>query len=85
MRFRSSGLGEDKELIGYISELSPVGEDLLVLHIQTTEPVKWHLRAGIQFSDIPKVVKSLLKLSVILLMLRVIFYTNKKSKEPKDF
>jgi len=85
MRFRSSGLGEDKELIGYISDLRATGEDLLVLHIQTTEPVQWHLRAGIQFHDVPKIVKSLLKLPVILLMLQVVFHTNKNSKEPKDF
>lgn len=56
MRFRSTGLG-DVELKGTISNLSSAGDDLLVLEIKTYEPVKWHLRAGIERKDIPGIVQ----------------------------
>ena len=85
MRFRSSGLGEDKELKGYMSELSPAGEDLLVFHIQTTEPVQWHLRAGIQFGDIPDILKGILKPSVLPFAIRTLFYLKNNTKEPEAF
>jgi hypothetical protein len=85
MRFRSSGFGTDKELKGYMSDLSPVGEDLLVFHIQTTEPVEWHLRAGMQFSDIPNILKGMLKSSILFLTLRALFFLKKNPKEPENF
>ena len=85
MRFRSSGFGDERELVGHMSELSPVGKDLLVFHIETTEPVKWHLRAGMQFSDIPAILKGMLKPSVLLLVLRTLFYIKESPKEPEKF
>lgn len=85
MRFRSSGFGDDRELIGHMADLSPVGDDLLVFHIETTEPVKWHLRAGMQFSDVPDILKGMLKPSVLFLILRSLFYIKKNSKEPEKF
>lgn len=85
MRFRSSGFGNDRELKGYMSDLTPVGKDLLVFHIQTTDPVQWHLRAGMQFSDIPAVLKGMLKPSVLLLVLRTLFYIKDNPKEPEEF
>ena len=86
MRFRSSGFGDDRELIGYMSDLSPVGEDLLVFHIRTTDPVQWHLRAGMQFSDIPNILKGmLLKPSVVLLLLRTLVYVKSNPEEPEKF
>ena len=84
MRFKSSGLG-DKELKGYMSDLSPTGEDLLVFHIQTTEPVQWHLRAGMQFHDIPKILKGILKPSVLFFIIQTIFYLKNNPREPEDF
>lgn len=85
MRFRSSGFGNDRELKGYMSDLTPVGKDLLVFHIQTTDPVQWHLRAGMQFSDIPAILKGMLKPSVLLLVLRTLFYIKDNPKEPEEF
>lgn len=85
MRFKSSGFGDNRELIGHMSDLSPVGEDLLVFNIQTTEPVQWNLRAGMQFSDVPDILKGMLKPSVLLLVLRTIFYLKKNPVEPEDF
>ena len=83
MRFRSSGLGE-QELKANLAGLSTVGEDLLVMHIETYEPVEWHLRAAIEFSDIPAVIKGLLKPSVFFLLLRTLFYLKKNPREPEN-
>jgi len=85
MRFRSSGFGDERELKGYMSDLTPIGKDLLVFHIQTTDPVQWHLRAGMQFSDIPDILKGMLKLPVLLLVLRTLFYVKDNPKEPEKF
>lgn len=68
-----------------MSDLSPVGKDLLVLHIETTDPVKWHLRAAMQFSDIPTILRGVLKPSVLFLVIRTMFYLKKNAREPKDF
>jgi len=86
MRFKSSGFGDNRELIGRMSDLSPAGKDLLVFHIETTDPVKWHLRAGMQFNDIPDILKGmLLNLPVLLLTIRTIFSLKNNPKEPEDF
>ncbi len=86
MRFRSSGFGDNRELAGHMADLSPTGKDLLVFHIETTEPVQWHLRAGMQFSDIPDVLMGmLLNLPVLLLIIRTIFFLKKEPKEPENF
>jgi len=88
MRFRSTGLtglGEDAELKGDVTGLHPVGEDLLVLDIQTTEPVKWHLRAGLEFHDIPQILKAFLKPSILLFTIRAFFYLQKNPREPRAF
>lgn len=86
MRFRSSGFGDNRELIGHMAELSPTGKDLLVFHIQTTEPVQWHLRAGMQFSDIPTVLKGMLfNLPVLFMTIKAIFSVKKNPKEPEEF
>ncbi len=83
MRFKSSGLGKT-ELKGDLVDLSLAGEDLLVLHIQTTEPVQWHLRAGLEFSDIPKILRGLLKPSILFFIIRTLFYIKKAPKEPDE-
>ena len=85
MRFKSSGLGEKEELKGYMSDLSPEGEDLLVFHIQTTDPVKWHLRAGMQFNDVSDIFKGIFKPSILFFIIRSIFYLKKNPKEPEEF
>ncbi len=74
MRLRSTGFGEDRELKGYMSDLSTVGEDLLVMTIQTTEPVKWQLRTGLQFGDIPKLLVGFMKPSVLPWVIRALLF-----------
>ena len=83
MRFRSAGLGQ-MELKGKISDMSPVGEDLLVLHIQTHDPVEWHLKAAMERKDIPRIVRGMLKPSIIFYIIRVLFFIKKNPKEVKD-
>jgi hypothetical protein len=83
MRFRSAGLGPT-ELKGRISGLSPEGQDLLVLHINTYEPVQWHLKAAMERQDIPNIVKGILKPAIFFHIVRTIFYINKNPREPKD-
>jgi hypothetical protein len=83
MRFRSAGLGQT-ELKGKIADMSPVGEDLLVLHIETYDPVEWHLRAAMERKDVPAIIKGMLKPSVLLYIIRSIFVLKKNPKELED-
>lgn len=83
MRFRSAGLGPT-ELKGRISGLSPEGQDLLVLHINTYAPVEWHLKAAMERQDIPRVLKGILKPAIFFCIVRTIFYLKKNPKELKD-
>lgn len=83
MRFRSTGLGES-ELKGRMSDLSPNGKGLLVYHIQTYEPVEWHLGACLERKDIPRILKGCLKPSVFFHVLRTLFYVKKNPREPED-
>ena len=83
MRFRSSGLGKT-ELKGNMAGLGPVGEDLLVYHIQTYDPVEWHLRAGMERKDVPKIIKGMLKPPILFHIIRTLFYINKNPREIED-
>jgi hypothetical protein len=83
MRFRSAGLGQT-ELKGRIADMAPVGEDLLVLHIDTYEPVQWHLKAAMERKDIPRVVRGMLRPSILFRVIRALLYTKKDPKEIKD-
>ena len=64
--------------------MSPVGEDLLVLHIETHDPVEWHLKAAMERKDIPKVLRGMLKPSILFYIIKAVFYTKKVPKEPGD-
>ncbi len=67
-----------------MADLHPVGDDLLVYHIQTYEPVEWHLKAGLEPKDIPKILKGFLKPSVLFHLIRIMFYLKKNPREPED-
>jgi hypothetical protein len=83
MRFRSAGLGQ-MELKGRIADLAPAGDGLLVLHIHTNEPVQWHLKAGMERKDIPRMIRSMLKPAILFYIIRTLLYTKKNPKELKD-
>lgn len=83
MRFRSAGLGPT-ELKGSIAGLSPEGQDLLVLHINTTEPVQWHLKAAMERKDVLGLIKGILQPAVLFHILRTLLYIKKNPREIKD-
>ena len=80
MRLRSTGLGKT-ELRGDIASLEP-RKGLLILHVKTTSPVQWHVRAGMQRDDVFKLVKSAISFKVIGFLLGI---TTGKPAEPDDF
>ena len=83
MRFKSTGLGP-QELKGRIEDLAPVGKDLLVLHIETYDPVEWHLKAALEPRDIPNMLKGLLKPAILIYLIRTLIcllYTSDAADE----
>ena len=81
MRFRSTGLGKT-ELQAYATGLEPV-DDLLILHVQTTEPVRWHIRAGLQRGDVFKLIRFVFNFQLLKYLFG--FAKAGNSKEPEDF
>ena len=82
MRFRSTGLGKT-ELQAEPTGLERI-DDLLVLHLQTTSPVRWHIRAGIQRRD----VFGLIRLVGSFKVIKYFFFGFAKRgnlKEPENF
>jgi hypothetical protein len=80
MRMRSTGLGK-AELEGDVAGLEIV-DDLLILHVQTTKPVRWHVRTGVQRRDI----FCLVKLLISFKMLKYLFRLGKRNtREPDAF
>jgi len=66
-RFRSTGLGETI-LMGEPLDVI-VQDDLLILKVQSTEPVRWVIRAGLSYRGLLKAVMLGLKSSVIKFLL----------------
>lgn len=83
MRMRSTGLGKS-EMKGDLVKIEP-SEDLLIMHIETTEPEGWKLRAAVQPKDIPIMIKMLLKPDIISYLIKSIFTRKKNPNEPEDF
>jgi len=77
---RSTGLGKT-ELKGDISSLEP-REGLLILHVKTTSPVQWHVRAGMQRKDVLKMMTSIFNFKVLKFMLGIF---SKSGSEPDDW
>ncbi len=82
LRFRSTGLGKTM-LEGEPADIQIV-DDMLVMHIQSTTPVRWRIRAALTFRGLLKMIKMGLKPSVIKFVLRG-FTTLKKPNLPEDF
>ena len=79
MRMRSTGLGKT-EMVGDITGLQLVG-DYLIMHVQTTEPVKWHVRAALTHKDLRSMMKLLLKPSNLRYLLFG-FFSKPKTNRP---
>ena len=82
MLFRSTGLGKT-ELVAQIAEVTRQG-DYLILHVDTLEPVRWRIRAGLNLRDLRMLIKAVLKLS-ILAFLVIPTHWFKKADHPGDF
>ncbi|MFH0813096.1 MAG: hypothetical protein V2A69_09715 [Pseudomonadota bacterium] len=82
LRFRSTGLGKTM-LQGEPADIMVV-DDMLVLHIQSTTPVRWRIRAALTFRGLLQVIKMALKPSIIKFVLFG-FRTLKNPKLSDDF
>jgi hypothetical protein len=85
MLFRSTGLGKT-ELVAKIDETQRITRqgDYLILHVATLEPVRWKIRAAINYRDLLAVLKSCLKLSIIAFVLWP-FRAMRQPQHPGDF
>ena len=81
MLFRSTGLGKT-ELKAKVSGLVRQG-DYLILQVETLEPVRWKIRAGMSLPDMWAVIKALLKPS----NLKILFSSRwfKEAEHPGEF
>ena len=76
-RFRSTGLGEQM-LMGEPLKFLVV-DDMLVMQVQTTEPVQWVIRAGFTYRGLLRALKLALNPAVIKFLL----FGWKSIKSPK--
>jgi hypothetical protein len=85
MLFRSTGLGKT-ELVAQIDKAEGITRqgDYLVLHVVTLEPVRWKIRAAINYKDLLDVLRACLKSSIITFVLWP-FRALRKPEHPGDF
>ena len=85
MLFKSTGLGKT-ELVAEVDKVERITRngDYLVLHIATIEPVKWKIRAALEYKDVLAVLRSCLKLSIITFILWPVRLL-RQAKHPDDF
>ena len=83
MFFKSTGLGKT-QLTGKVVEMKRQG-DFLVMHVDTSEPVKWRIRAALSFRDLAGVMKACLKMAILSFLLSPKQWFNKEPKHPGDF
>ena len=67
MKMRSTGLGETV-LVGELDKIT-LKDDYLVMHVNTLEPVQWHVRAAIDYKDLVTLIKLILKGPVLKFLL----------------
>jgi len=79
---RSTGLGK-AELVAQIVSLRRQG-DYLIMEMQTTEPVRWKMRAALCRKDLGGVLKAMLKLTVIAFLLSIKGWI-RPAEHPGDF
>jgi len=77
MKMRSTGLGETV-LVGELDKITQK-QDYLILHINTVEPVQWHVRAALDYRDLLTLIKLILKGPV----LKFIFFGIKSWRNPR--
>ncbi len=75
---RSTGLGETV-LVGELDKIT-LKDDYLIMHVNTLEPVQWHVRAAIDYKDLFVLIKLILKGPV----LKFLFLGIKNWKNPRQ-
>ena len=80
MRFRSTGLGKT-EMRGDIFDFTKNG-NIFVIHVKTSQPPGWTIRAGLTYGDSLKVLALLLRPKTLF---SVLFGWMKKSESPEEF
>lgn len=83
MLFRSTGLGKT-QLVGKVAEMKREG-DFLIMHVDTTEPVQWRIRAAMSFRDLACVILACGKTAIIAFLLSPSQWFNKDPKHPESF
>ena len=85
MRFRSTGLGKT-ELVAEVDRVERITRqgDYLVLHVATLEPVRWKIRAAMDYKDVIAVLRSCLKVSIITFLLWPV-RAFRTAKDPGEF
>jgi hypothetical protein len=83
MYFRSTGLGKT-QLTGKVVEMQRQG-DFLIMHVDTTEPVKWRIRAAMSFRDLATIGGTCMKTAILKFLLSPRQWLNKKPTDPGDF
>ncbi|MEN6466950.1 MAG: hypothetical protein ABFD62_17385 [Syntrophaceae bacterium] len=85
MLFRSTGLGKT-ELTAHIDQELGIEckGDYLILHVATTNPVRWKIRGAINYRDLLIIIKAALKFSVIKYLIWP-FRAMKEPQHPGDF
>jgi hypothetical protein len=82
MRMRSTGLGTT-ELVGNVSDITREN-GYLVLHVNTIEPVRWHVRTAMSWVDLFKIGLLMIKPPTLLFVLTSLFQKPKQGA-PVDF
>jgi hypothetical protein len=79
MRVRSTGLGKT-EMVANFGRLKPVANGYIVMEMNSTEPVHWHIRVALTGQDLRRLVRLALKPSVLVLIIGRLF--QKASDKP---
>ena len=82
MLFRSTGLGKT-ELVAKVVDIKRQG-DYLIMYVDSTEPVRWHIRAALSLKDVTTVLKVIVKFSILKLLLSPINW-RKEPQHPGDY
>ncbi len=81
MRMRSTGLGK-KELLCEGEGFSKEG-DYLILSVQTTDPVRWHVRICLDGNDMMQLLWMMIKKPFAVLS--ILLTSRKRNKELPDY
>jgi hypothetical protein len=85
MRMRSTGLGKT-ELVGNITEFTRTG-NYLILHLTTTDPVRWHVRSAMNIKDLYTIFRMVLRPTSLynIVMALMTHILNRKAGPPPEF